>query len=112
MFTCKLCGLTVEAIPEDSILVGKLTRFVDGSFHLLRKKLEPRTGPRPRKRHPDQEAETPVLKPDLSEFRPVMGRGAHNVPEYVEPVVPPAEVPEVPVGETALARAFRLKKVA
>lgn len=122
MFTCKLCGLTVDAIPEDAIQCGRLHRFTTGEYHLLRK-LVPRTGPRPRKRTPDRESptgttpSTPVLNPE-SEFKPVMGLGARNVLEYVpviEAVTPPAievNVDEAPAGESAMQRAFRLKKVA
>jgi hypothetical protein len=71
MIVCRLCGLTLDAIPEDAVLIGKLHRFVDGSFHFLRKKLAPRTGPRPRKnRNPDQEAPTGIAcEPKTEEFR-------------------------------------------
>lgn len=82
-FLCKLCGLTIDEIPEDSIRVGKLYRFDDGSHHLLRK-LVARTGPRPRKRTPDREPPEPTP----STPPPVMGLGARNVPEYVEPDTP------------------------
>jgi hypothetical protein len=99
-FKCSLCSLIVEEIPDDAVLIGRLHRFDDGSFHLLRKQMPPRTGPRPRKRNPDQQAppETPP---------PVMGHGAANVPEYVEPIVVEPEE-EVPVGESAMQKAFRL----
>jgi hypothetical protein len=101
MFTCRLCGLTVNEIPEDAIQIGKLYRFVDGSFHFLRKKLEPRTGPRPRKStNPCSEA-------------PPMGTNAREVPD------PPTkqkkertekkEIQPVPT-ETLMERAFRLAR--
>jgi hypothetical protein len=54
-FRCSLCGLEVEVIPETSIRVGKLSRFEDGSHHLFRKVMAPRTALRPRKRNPDQQ---------------------------------------------------------
>ena len=56
MFACKLCGLQIEEIPADAILVGRLYRFTNGEYHFLRKVLAPRTALRPRRRHPDQEA--------------------------------------------------------
>jgi hypothetical protein len=112
MFTCKLCGLTIDAIPEDAVLIGKLYRFMDGSFHFLRKVLAPRTGLRPRKRHPDQEA------PEPTPSTPVP-RGVHayemppleKTPE--QPILEPERATEddAPVGETPMSRAFRLAKV-
>ena len=102
MFVCRLCGLTLDKIPDDAIQAGRLYRFTNGEYHDLRKKLEPRSGPRPRKNaNPDREAS------------PIMGRGAHNVPaaqeKMPEPILEgPAVQDEAPVGETALGRAFRL----
>jgi hypothetical protein len=108
-FRCRLCGLTLDEIPDDAIQIGKIYRFMNGEHHDLRKQLEPRTGPRPRRKiNPDRES------PASSEPPPVMGRTAREVPEYVEPSIPVVEenVNEVPAGETAMSRAFRLKKVA
>jgi hypothetical protein len=112
MMICRLCGLTVNDIPENAIQIGKLYRFVDGSFHFLRKKMEPRTGPRPRKHRPD---EVPQESTTVPSTPPIMGRGAHNVPAAPEkteqPIEPePPTVDEVP-GETAMSRAFRLSKL-
>jgi hypothetical protein len=94
MIVCRLCGLTLEAIPADAVLIGKLYRFVDGSYHFLRKKLAPRTGPRPRKStNPDREAPVIACEPKSEE-------------------VPTPEVTLIPANENAMQRAFRLKKVA
>jgi hypothetical protein len=96
MMICRLCGLTIEAIPDDAVLIGKLYRFTNGEYHLLRKKLAPRTGPRPRKNYnPDRDA--PMEEPTQS-TPPVMGTHAYEVP------------PILPVSETAMERAFRLVK--
>jgi hypothetical protein len=108
MFICKLCGLSIEAIPEKAILVGKLHRFVDGSFHFLRKKLAPRTGPRPRKRH-DQETPMDIREPKSEKIPTRECASEVPTPEFT---IIPANVPEVPVNETVIQRAFRLKKVA
>ena len=94
MFKCKLCGLEVEVIPE-SIRVGKLYRFeADGSYHLLRKVLAPRTGPRPRKhRNPDQAPPEPLPMESTTPSTvapPIIGRGAHNVPPAPEKTPEPA----------------------
>jgi hypothetical protein len=79
MFMCRLCGLTLDKIPDDAIQCGKLYRFTTGEFHDLRKKLEPRSGPRPRRRiNPDREA--PPLEPTLTS----RGTHAHQVPETPE----------------------------
>jgi hypothetical protein len=111
MLKCKLCGIQIEVIPHDAILVGKLHRFVDGSFHLLRK-LVPRSGPRPRKHKTNPDQEAPLLM-EPTNPTPLTPRGLHasDVPEHVPA---PVETPEdaVPVGESLMARAFRLKKVA
>jgi hypothetical protein len=32
MFLCRLCGLQIEIIPHDAVLIGKLHRFEDGCF--------------------------------------------------------------------------------
>lgn len=96
MFVCKLCGLTVPSIPDDAIQCGKLYRFTNGDYHLLRKKV-PRTGPRPRKStNPDREA--PMEQPTAS-TPPVMGTHAYEIP-----------APILPVGETVMEKAFRLVK--
>jgi hypothetical protein len=95
MIVCRLCGLTIEAIPDDAIQVGKLYRFSNGEYHYLRKKPEPRTGPRPRKSTKDREA--PMEQPTAS--TPVTGTHAYEVP-----------APILPMGETAMERAFRLVK--
>jgi hypothetical protein len=110
-----------EAIPEDAIQVGKLYKFNNGEHHFLRKKLAPRTGPRPRKNTNPDEA---PLEPGNSQLiapstapSPVMGRGAHNVPaappeKTPEPILEPEREAriqdEAPIGETVLGRAFRL----
>jgi hypothetical protein len=101
VFACRLCKLILEEIPADAIQCGKLYRFTNGDYHDLRKKLAPRTGPRPRKRNPDQEA--PTIACEQSEEIPT--------PEFTEVPVP-VVTPIVPANETAMQRAFRLKKVA
>jgi hypothetical protein len=89
-YLCRLCGLTIEAIPDDAIQCGKLYRFSTGEYHDLRKKLAPRAGPRPRKSktNPDREA------PQPTGTTPSTPRGthAHQVPEHepVEPSIQPA----------------------
>jgi hypothetical protein len=101
MLICSLCGLHVETIPKDAVLIGKLQRFSNGEFHLLRKKLEPRTGPRPRKKKPDREG--PVLPPII-------------IPCQVDAPAPPKKPKEkaekrnieVFLNETSMERAFRL----
>jgi hypothetical protein len=109
MMICRLCGLTIDKIPDDAIQCGKLYRFTNGEYHYLRKKPEPRIGPRPRKhRNPDQQApQEPITVPPAP---PIMGRGAHNVPAApLEKTVEPERVPaeEVP-GETTMEKAFRV----
>jgi hypothetical protein len=111
MIVCRLCGLTIEAIPEDAVLIGRLHRFADGSFHFLRKKLEPRTGPRPRKKtgtNPDHE---PPISNVCEQREEVL------TPEFASEVPTPVATPIIPANailtnETAMERAFRLKKVA
>jgi hypothetical protein len=89
MMVCRLCGLTLDEIPEDAIQCGKLYRFVNGEYHYLRKKLAPRTGPRPRKnRNPDQEAPQEPVGTELSgttvpSTPPAMGSNAREVPAPV-----------------------------
>jgi hypothetical protein len=109
MYICRLCQLTVDEIPPDAIQCGKLYRFTTGEYHDMRKKLEPRSGLRPRRKtNPDRES--PPTNPAAP---PLMGTTAREVPEHVEPVVveTPEAVNEAPVGETILARAFRLSKL-
>jgi hypothetical protein len=102
MFLCRLCGLSIEAIPDDAVQVGKLQRFNDGEFHLLRKKLEPRTGRRPRKNEPDREAPAPIIN-------------ASEVPApQKEPTKERVKKKETAVfmpNETAMERAFRLAAI-
>ena len=79
MFACRLCQLTVDEIPDDAIQCGKLYRFSTGEYHDLRKKMEPRKGPRPRKINPDRESpQEPITVPFTS---PVMGTNARDVPD-------------------------------
>ena len=102
MIFCRLCGLTLDEIPENSIQIGKLYRSTDGSYHYLRKKPEPRTGPHHRK-SPNPCSEAP----------PPMGTNAREVPD------PPTkqkkertekkEVEPVPT-ETLIERTFRLAR--
>jgi hypothetical protein len=103
MFACKLCGLTIGAIPADSIQVGKLYRFADGSFHSLRKKLAPRTCLRPRKNKSNSDHEPPsnVREPKSEE-----------VPTLESTALAPHVTPVIPANESTIQRAFRLKKVA
>jgi hypothetical protein len=56
MYACRLCGLTVEEIPVDAVLIGKLYKFSDGSFHFLRKKRVPGVPMRKHRKNPDREA--------------------------------------------------------
>lgn len=97
MLVCKLCSLHIEAIPDDAILVGKLQRFSNGEFHFLRKKLEPRTGPRPRKSNPDREAPAPPT---------IITREAPP-PQNKEPETEKETEVFIP-NESAIQRAFRL----
>jgi hypothetical protein len=101
MIVCRLCGLTIEAIPEDAILVGKLYRFTNGEHHSLRKMLAPRTGPRRRKnnRNPDQEV-------------PIIDAEPKNEDQTITCEVPVIIPVNIPKNENAMQRAFRLKKVA
>jgi hypothetical protein len=94
MLVCKLCGLHIEAIPDDAALIGKLQRFSNGEFHFLRKKMEPRNAPRPRKSNPDREAPEPVVLPS-----PVKKESQMETEE--------TEV----LNETAMERAFRLAAI-
>jgi hypothetical protein len=101
MLVCRLCGLHVESIPVDAVLIGKLQRFSNGEFHFLRKKMEPRTGPRPRKSNPDRQAPAPP---------PII---AHEVLPPPPPKKEPekTETKEMEVflpNETSMERAFRL----
>jgi hypothetical protein len=107
-FLCKLCGLTLDEIPDDVILIGKLHRFPNGEFHLLRKVLAPRTGPRPRKStNPDREAPAPSTTQSTVGRHAEVPRPPEKTPEHEpEPVQD-----EAPVGETVLGRAFRLSKL-
>jgi hypothetical protein len=94
MFECRLCGLQIEAIPDDAIQIGNVYRFSKGEFHFLRKKLAPRTGPR---------------------FRRNKLSAASNVTPIAEATLEvalmvPATV--VPANESTIQRAFRLRKVA
>jgi hypothetical protein len=43
MIVCRLCGLTLDKIPDDAIQAGKLHRFADGEYHYLRMKPEHRS---------------------------------------------------------------------
>jgi ribosomal protein L24E len=56
MYVCYLCGFTIDRIPGDAIQIGKLYKFLDGTYHWLRKKKCPRTSPRKYRRNPDREA--------------------------------------------------------
>jgi hypothetical protein len=113
MFLCRLCGLTVEEIPEDAIQCGKLYRFTNGEYHSLRKQLAPRTGPRPRKnRNPDQEARMGMDALETKTNEALIGTNGETKSEAptMEVTLIPANV--IPANETAMARAFRLKKAA
>jgi hypothetical protein len=57
MFACRLCGLTIEQIPDDAIQIGKLHKFIDGTFHWLRKKYAQRTEPCRQKHQTNSEHE-------------------------------------------------------
>jgi hypothetical protein len=79
MICCRLCGLTFDKIPDDAIQCGKLYRFTNGQYHDIRKMLAPRTGPRPRKRNPDQGA--PTQQPGTTPSTPpAMGKNARELP--------------------------------
>ena len=71
MFTCRLCGLHIEAIPKDAVLIGRLHRFEDGSFHYLRKSTKTKAVVPPR--DPNRE---PPREP------PPMGIHACDVPAF------------------------------
>jgi hypothetical protein len=101
MLVCKLCGLHIETIPDDAVLIGKLQRFSNGEFHFLRKKMEPRNAPRPRKSNPDREA--PVPPPIIAREVP---------PPSPEKKIEEKEITEVFVpNETSMERAFRLAAI-
>jgi hypothetical protein len=105
MMICRLCGLTIDKIPDDAIQAGKLYRFSTGEYHYLRKKPEPRIGARPRKANLCSES---LPLESTTPSTPVMGTKARDIPEHVEPIPPAVEVDETLVGETVLGRAFRL----
>jgi hypothetical protein len=107
MFACRLCGLTLDKIPDDAIQTGKIYRFSNGEYHDLRKKLARRTGPRPRKStNTDHEVPTGTNGEPKSEEVPT--QEFTEVPTPVVTIIPV----NVPANETAMQRAFRLKKVA
>jgi hypothetical protein len=108
MLACRLCGLTIEAIPDDAVLIGKLQRFSNGEFHLLRKEMEPRTGPRPRKNKPREVevAPPPTIPREVSPPAPKEEPKMEPKKEPNEPKI--VKEPEVVPNETSMERAFRL----